>query len=693
MNPKFSFIRVFVWIGLFLLLFMLLWSSTLIEKDMKKLTAQMQTLTKQVQELPAKIQRTQIVMAPKEARKEQLSQIDSSLPNLLEQDPFYMYTLPQMLGANFQAHGIRREATVGRPQNLHPFNGFANISSMVTMCNVAVAKLQFGKYETMAPDMAIKLERRASQENPEEYEYWVHLRDQVYWHPLNPSHFSDNLDLSDHFLQKHKVTAEDFKFFYDAIMNPHVSEAKAAALRTYYSDIKEFRVIDEQTFVVKWQQCAIETDEGKVTMKHKYSAQGLTGALQPLPRFVFQYFADGQKIVTEKESEDTYRTHSVWAQNFMEHWAKNVIVSCGAWLFEGMDEEKISFVRNPDHYDPYQVLVEKLTYTFKESPETIWQDFKMGKIDTCQLAPSQLLELQQFLKSSEYLKQKNNNLAIKELDYIDQAYYYIGWNEKKTFFQDPSIRQALTMAINRNQIIQQNLNEMGVAITGPFFRFSPAYDATISAWPYNPDRARQLLDQAGWVDMNGDGIRDQLIDGKLIPFRFTLIYYVKSHSSKAISEYIKEQLKEVGIDCKLSGLDLPDLSRKFDDKNFDAIYMGWKLGTPPEDPKQLWHSSGASIKGSSNAISFVDPKADHIIYELSYEDNKEKRLALYHTFHKIIHEKAPYTFLYSPKAKLVYREYVKNLFIPMERQDLLPGANVSEPDTKIIYLDNNELFN
>jgi peptide/nickel transport system substrate-binding protein len=685
MSNKFSFLKCLFGITVVVILLMLWWSTTLIEEDVKRLNSQVQALSKQLQDLPGKVQRTHIVMAPKEAMHEQPSHIDTTLPNLLEQDPFYNYTLPQMLGAEFQAHGTRREAMVGKPQNLHPFNGFAHVSSMVNMCTVSVARLQFGKYETMAPDMAIKLEKRPVPDHPEEFEYWVHLRDHVYWQPLNPAHFPNNLELSEHFLKKHKVTAEDFKFCYDAIMNPHVSETKAAAMRTYFGDIKEFRVIDEQTFVVRWEQSAIENEEGKMVMKPKYSAQSLTGALHPLPRFVFQYFADGQKIVPEEEEEpDTYRTHSIWAQNFIEHWAKNVIVSCGSWLFSGMDEEKITFTRNPDFYDPYQVLVEQLTYTFKESPENIWQDFKVGKIDTCQLTPAQLLELQHFLTSSEYAKQQS---TIKEIDYVDQAYYYIGWNEKRIFFQDAKIRQALTMAINRDQIIQQNLNDMGIAITGPFARFSPAYDATLDAWPYNPDRARQLLDQAGWVDMNGDGIRDQLINGKLVPFRFTLIYYVKSHASKAIAESIKEQLKEVGIECKLSGLDLPDLSRKFDDKNFDAIYLGWKLGTPPEDPKQLWHSSGATIKGSSNAISFQDQRADDIIHKLSYEDDPDKRIELYHTFHKIIHEKAPYTFLYSPKAKLVYRDYIKNLFIPMDRQDLVPGANVSEPDMRIIYIE------
>jgi peptide/nickel transport system substrate-binding protein len=154
-----------------------------------------------------------------------------------------------------------------------------------------------------------------------------------------------------------------------------------------------------------------------------------------------------------------------------------------------------------------------------------------------------------------------------------------------------------------------------------------------------------------------------------------------------ICEYIATSLREIGIDCQFAGLDVTDLSRQFDDKNFDAIFMGWKLGTPPEDPRQLWHSSGAKEKGSSNMIGFSNPKIDEIIDNLNYEYDKDKRILLYHRFHQIIHEEEPYTFLYTPKMRLLYRQHVKNIFIPRERQDLIPGANIPEPNTQAIWLE------
>jgi peptide/nickel transport system substrate-binding protein len=114
--------------------------------------------------------------------------------------------------------------------------------------------------------------------------------------------------------------------------------------------------------------------------------------------------------------------------------------------------------------------------------------------------------------------------------------------------------------------------------------------------------------------------------------------------------------------------------------------MGWKLGSPPSDPRQIWHSSGAKEKGSSNAIGFANKEVDEIIEKLNYEADYKKRKELYHRFHAILHDEAPYTFLYTPKARLLYRERLKNLFIPAERKDLIPDADIPEPSYDVTWL-------
>ena len=605
-------------------------------------------------------------------------------PSILHEDPFYSDILPKLVGDGFVPHGTRKSGVFFFPDNLHPFSNWAETNNWLQMCNVTLAQQQFGKYETMAPDMALKIEERIN-ENTGEVEFWVFLRDNVFWQPLKQSFFS-NLTLAPEFLQKNQVTSEDFKLSFDAIMNPFVQEAKALAMRTYYDDMKEIEVIDKLTFVVRWKSHMIKDADGIETPKIKYIAKQLTGSLSPLPAFVFKYFSNGKKIVDDDSAVDTYRTNSVWAQNFAIHWAKNVIVSCGAWVFDGMNERLIKFKRNPDFYIPLAALTDTIEVYFKDSPDNIWQAFKNGSLDTCALQPGQLIEFHSFLESSAYKDQIAKYSAIKEIDYVARMYSYIGWNEATPYFHTAKVRRAMTMAIDRNRIIEQNLNGLGVEITGPFYPYSPSYDQSIRPLPFSPQQAKRLLEEEGWYDIDGDGIIDKKIGDKIVPFSFTLTYYVKNPTTKSTCEYISKALKDIGVDCRLKGVDIADLSSTFENKSFDALHLGWGYGTPPEDPRQVWSSEGAKEKGSSNAIGFANAEVDAIIEKLNYETDQEKRTALYHRFDAIIHDEQPYTFLYTAKASLLYRDYLQNVFIPAARQDLIPGADVGEPDSSIFWI-------
>ncbi len=608
--------------------------------------------------------------------------IDPNSPNLLTPDPYYESVLPTILPKGFKPHGEVRIAALGRPQDLHPFSNWAQVSSYYGMCVPSLSTDHVGRYGVMGPQLAEKIEERTNEEgNPE---FWIHLREGVYWEPLSPAQFPASVKLAPMFQERHPVTAWDFKFYLDVLFNPYNQESKAASLRTYYNDLESVEVIDDLTFVVRWKAKPIAFEEGQEPqLRVKFEAKELTCSLKPLPRFVYQYFADGSKIVADDSDPETYRKHSVWAQNFAEHWAKNVVVSCGPWIFEKMSDEEIRFRRNPNYFNQNEVL--KLVYVqkFKDSPEAIWQAFKGGEFDYISLNPSLDPEWEKFRMTTRAKE-------IEEIEFVSRIYAYIGWNQNRMLFKDQKVRQALTMAIDRSRIIEYNLNGKGIELTGSFFPFSPSYDSSIEPHPFDPRKAKRLLESAGWYDWNGDGILEKKVDGKLVPFRFTLTYPVKNTSAKPIVEYIAKAYKEVGIDCRINGVELADISNAFDEKDFDAIYLGWSLGKPPENPRQLWHSSGAEEKGSSNFISFAHPEADQIIERLEYEYDEEMRTKLYHRFHRILHEEAPYVFLYTPKATLLYRDYVKNVFIPTERKNWIPDANVSEPDMAFTWYSQTE---
>lgn len=677
--------RFLVGFAILIFMVMLYWSSVLIEKDLKWIQGDLTQMKGEISVLKRQLE-MEARDAPRISPSSNLFNARKSdeAHNLLTPDPFYEGTLSKLLPPNFVPHGVRREAIIAKPNTLDPFSQWAEVAAWNRQCVVSLASQEVGKYETFTPAFAHSMELKKNEEGIPEY--WCFLRQDIFWAPLNPHHFSNAVNLAPSFLKNHQVTAHDVKFYFDVVMNPHVEQELAVTLRKDYEDIEEIRVVDDFTLVVRWKMHEVINENGETSLKMKYQAKAMTGSLRPLPRFVYQYFADGTKIVEEDSDPDTYRTNPIWAQNFAHHFTNNIIVSCGPWLFDGMTDREIRFKRNADYYDQQAVLVERHEVQFRDSFDSIWNDFKSGSLDLYILPANLLPEYDQFTASSPYQQQKKNGLGVNRLDYLGRAYTYVGWNEVNPLFQSKKVRQALTMLIDRERIIRQNLNGMGMQITGTFSPLSPSYDKTILPYPFDPRLAKQLLQEEGWIDHDGDGILDKLIEGKFVPFRFNLTYYVKNSTSKSICEYIATALKNGGIDCKLNGVDLADISAIFENRNFDALYMAWSLGTPPEDPKQLWYSSGANPKGSSNFVSFSNAQADKIIDDLQYEDDPNKRIALYHRFDAILHEEAPYTFLYNPKYVFIYRDYLQNVFIPADRQDLIPGANMGEPESSIFWI-------
>ena len=659
---------------------MLYWSSLLVEKDLIKINKELVEIRKDLSEKTLLTGR-----ANNKVEKGTTSRphMDPTLANLLEEDPFYQTTLPKMLGPGFKPSGVRREAIYSKPENLHPFGTFHDAAQWISFCNVTVASNSFGFFEKYSPAAALKVEERRDDNG---VEYWIHLREGMFWQPLEQKWFPSSITLAPHFLKKHPLTAYDFKLFFDVVMNPFVTSSAAIQSRDIFDDVLEVRVIDDLTFVVRWKVHPVVMTDGKTEMQPKYLAKGITLGFRPLAGFLYLYYPDGKKIVEDDSKPDTYKTNSTFAQTMTEHWAKNIIPSCGPLKFKGMTDRMIRFDRNNDFFEPLACLVEGHEIEFKAAAENVWQEFKQGSLDAYNLQPEQMLEFENFLKSSAYLAQKNEGLKIDRLDYVFRAFNYIGWNQARPLFASAKVRRALTMAIDRNRIINQILNGMGIQISAPFYPFSESYDSSIQPWPFDPVAAKRLLAEEGFADFDGDGIIEKKIGDKVIKFEFALTYFVKNPTTKAICEYISTALKEVGIKCNLNGVDAADLSNIFDEKNFDAYYLAWVIGPPPEDLRQIWHSSGAREKGSPNAIGFVNKEVDQIIDQLSFEYNRNKRIELYHRFAEIFHEEAPYTLLFTIKRAMVYRDYLQNVFLPVDRQDLIPGAVAAEPEPSIFWI-------
>lgn len=683
------FFKGTLWAIALILAGLMYWSMVLTEQKVRELNSRFNQLQKSNTVMQAEAAQTLSLTPERPVLHNPVplktKQPNPDLKNLLEPDPFYSKTLPSLLPKDFRPWGTIHHAMPSRPEQLGPFSQYADVSGWQNQCVVSAARFLFGFYEQLSPDMAYKIEEEVDPET-QDATYTVYLRDGVFWAPLEQRFFGSRVLLAPHFQEAHQVTAEDFKLYFDAMKNPYVERDGAIVLRQYYADLDLFEVIDPLTFRVRWKAHELLDREGKPTRMTLYTAKLWTGALHPLPAFVFKYFADGTKIIRNDSDPESYRTNSTWAQNFNRHWSNQVIPSCGPWLFDGMNENRLVLRRNPSFYAPLDVLIERYDMEFMNNTETIWNAFLANKLETYELSPAKWIELQDFLKSPNYKKQEAEGNSIHQLSYLARVFTFIGWNQARPLFTSKKVRQALTMAVDRERIIRDNLHGLGVEVTGPFFYGSTSYNHDIVPFPFNPPLARKMLEEEGWEDSDGDGILDKEINGVRTPFRFHLTYFYNAPVTRSICEYVSTALKEIGIDCILKGVDRADISAIFDNKDFEALYFAWAQGTPPESATQVWGSSGAKEAGSSNFIGFANKEVDRIADLLQFERDAETRQQLYHELGKILYEEAPYLFLYTPKVILLYRDRVKNLFIPSERQDLIPGATVSQPETNVIWL-------
>lgn len=164
----------------------------------------------------------------------------------------------------------------------------------------------------------------------------------------------------------------------------------------------------------------------------------------------------------------------------------------------------------------------------------------------------------------------------------DRFHDYIAWNGVSfPPFADPAVREALSLAIDRNAI----LAGLGIAgharpAAGPYPPvFETLADPTLEPDPYRPDSARTILAAAGWEDVDGDGE----LERNDAPLSFTLLTQAGNERRTSAAEIIQAGYAEVGIDMEIQALEFdPLLARVFQDKDFDAVLMGWQVGLQPD---------------------------------------------------------------------------------------------------------------
>ncbi|MBI4464768.1 MAG: hypothetical protein HY647_08710 [Acidobacteria bacterium] len=431
----------------------------------------------------------------------------------------------------------------------------------------------------------------------------------------------------------HPVTAADVKFSFETIKNEHVD---APALRNYYNDLESCEVLDNYTVRMTYS-------------KQYWMARDFAGGFPVMPRHI--YDPDG---LLEKDP-------AAFGKQFNESHQNRSPAGSGPYKFERWDTGmQAVLTRNDEYFDvSRRGHLDRLVFKFITDPVAALQALKNGEVSFLPSVTSEQFEEE--TKNPEFIKR------FAKAEYYTPSYSYIGWNMRRPSFNDERVRQAMAYsALDRQKYLEIIGYGRGVVVAEPFYYFGPAYDHSIQPYPFDPEKAKQLLLEAGWYDRDGDGLRDK--DGQ--PFRFELL--VSSGPRMRMAPLIKENLRKLGIDMSIRELEWATFLQNVNDRQFDAVILGWAMDLE-DDPYQIWHTSQRENRGS-NHVGFGNAETDRMIEESRTTMDDTARRKIFFALDRITHQQQPYLFLFTSPNLGIYDKRYRGVKLYKVR----PGYDLAE---------------
>ena len=293
--------------------------------------------------------------------------------------------------------------------------------------------------------------------------------------------------------------------------------------------------------------------------------------------------------------------------------------------------ERLVLVANQDYFDG-RPHISRLVYRIIPSQATTFLELKAQGVDAATLTALQ------YTRQTDYPAFRK---AYDKYNYPGSAYTYLGFNLRDRRFADRRVRQAFAHAINKQALIDGVIMGLGREATGPYKPGTWPYTDQVKRYPYDPERARQLLAKAGWRERNADGLLVK--DGQ--PFTFELLTNQGNDERKRIAELVQASLAEVGVGVRIRVVEWAALLKEHIRKrHFEALVLGWGIGVDP-DQYVVWHSSQQAPE-QLNHIGYASPEADALLEKGRSSCVQQDRVATYHRLQEVLAEDQPLVFLY-----------------------------------------------
>lgn len=337
-------------------------------------------------------------------------------------------------------------------------------------------------------------------------------------------------------------------------------------------------------------------------------------------------------------------------EEFGEDFVRNPVGTGPFRFVEWQSNDQITIARYDDYWGE-KALLDEAIYRVMPEESARMLALETGEVDmVMQPAPSQI----------ETLKE-DDNFNVIQTEGVRVVFF--GFNTDRPLVSDPVVRQAINHGVNREEIVA---NVLEGAATLPTSYISPAifgYKDISEAWAYDPEQAMSMLEEAGWVDSDGDGIREK--DGQKLELRH-LSSRGRYLKDAEISEAFQAAMREIGVGINLEILEWAALFEQLRQPNIDAdlFTLGWSTATGDADYSlgPLFVSTNVPPTGW-NSFNYDNPEVDELVDQAQRSTDPDEREELYSQILDILVEDAVWVPIYNTIETIVTGADVKGFEI------------------------------
>lgn len=404
------------------------------------------------------------------------------------------------------------------------------------------------------------------------------------------------------------ITAYDIEFSYNTIMDERI---QVPAVRSGTDELWGVKAYDEHTLVY-FHKKQLATNVWNINFP-------------TLPMHIFK------DSIADDPTLQTSEYHAKF---------ENEPVAGGPYIVTKRNKQDIVLKRRENWYmvDGKEVrdkpFLKEFRFKIIPDPSTSLLAIKNGELEEITLTA------QQWVTQTDGDDFYEKNTKVMGLEW---SYSYIGWNNESKFFNDKRVRQAMSYSLDYEELIEQlryGLYQQSNGVFHPQSWMAPKGADAPKLYEQDLDKAEELLDEAGWEDSDGDGIRDKEIDGKLTKFEFTIICSPRPTSIE-VCELLKSNLDQIGVICNVKSTEFTVLQELNRTHKFDATLGGWGTGADPDTSKNLWKTGEGR-----NYTNYSNKRVDELFEQGAKEFDRKKRGKIYAEIHKQLFEDQPYTWLY-----------------------------------------------